>query len=97
MPCIVFLKNINDKDVLIYSLSNKWSDEKISKELKELFSILEESVPFSGKNLPLNVAWGFLQYQLKKKEREKYLRDLVMHPLVNVTIATILKKIIGMG
>lgn len=69
IPCIVFFRDINDKKLLIYRLDNSWSDERLTREFRELFAFIRESIKDLQGVGDEEMLWEKLEKFVRRKNR----------------------------
>lgn len=83
IPCIIFFRNINERDLLMYPLDNSWSDERLTKELRELFSsVRKETKNIDDEETRKEQIWKDLESFIRRKNRERRISQIIMHPYV---------------
>lgn len=82
IPCIVFFRNINERDLLVYPLDNSWSDERLTRELRELFSsVRKETKNIDNEETRKEQIWNDLKSFIRRKNMERRISQIVNHPL----------------
>ena len=82
IPCIVFFRNINERELLVYPLDNSWSDERLTREFRELFSAIREGCENIGDdNERKEQMWRNLERFIRRRSREQTIVNFITHPL----------------
>ena len=82
IPCIVFFRNINEREILFYPLDNSWFDERLTNEFRELFSAVREGCENIGDdNERKEQIWKNLERFIRRRGREQRIVNFITHPL----------------
>ena len=94
IPCLVFFRNINETELLVYPLDNSWSDEKSTKEFRELFSVVQKSIEDAEDiEKQKELIWDELKTYVRRKNVERKTMQFLMHPLTR-SIGDVFKQLL---
>jgi len=94
IPCIVFFRNINERELLIYPLDNSWSDERLTRELRELFSYVREGTKnIEDGETRKEQIWSDLESFIRRRNRERRISQIVKHPLAR-SVGDVFRRIL---
>ncbi|WP_430883322.1 hypothetical protein [Fusibacter sp. JL216-2] len=82
IPCLVFFKDINDREYITYAIDTSWSQSKITLELRKLFSKLSDSdnrVNASDKDVLWENLRKYVAFHNRKVEKN-YREDFQYEP-----------------
>ena len=93
IPCIVFFRNINEREILVYPLDNSWSDERLTREFRELFSAIREGCENIGDDEGKEKIWRNLERFIRRRSRRQRIVNFITHPLAR-SVGDVFKQIL---
>jgi len=82
IPCIVFFKNIDETDFLIFPLKDNWNEEKLKIKLREVFSAMKmKAGHIDNENERKEQIWGNLKKYIRSEYREQKITGIIIHPI----------------
>lgn len=97
LPCIVFFKNIDETELLVFLFKNSWNEEKISIKLREIFSVMkmDEEHIYSNhedENRKERI-WKHVKKYIRKEYIEQKIMGIITHPNT-ISIGQTFRKIL---
>jgi len=82
IPCIVFFRSIDEREILFYPLDSSWSDERLTKEFRELFSAVRGKCEnINDDNERKKQIWKNLKRFIRRRSREQIIVNFINHPI----------------
>jgi len=97
LPCIVFFKNIDETELLVFPLKNSWNEEKLSIKLREVFSAIkiekEHIYSHYEDEKRKERIWKNLKKYIGKEYIEQKIMGIITHPNT-ISIGQTFRKIL---
>lgn len=93
IPCFVFFRNIDDKDVIVYRLNDEWETKDLLDEFERLTDDVEKArEKAEGKRNPYGSLWKSLERTLKARE---WMKGALERTTTIKPILEIIKTLLG--
>jgi len=94
IPCIVFFRNINEREIFVYPLDNSWSDGRLTREFRELFSAIREGCENIGDDDERKEKiWRNLERFIRRRSRRQRIVNFITHPLAR-SVGDVFRRIL---